>query len=196
MGSAASKQAKKLPTQASQATRIITKTKGPSTTQPEQQLTRRPGAKDDSIVKDGHDPDFLERLQQMGTVQYKDLETKYSRTNEMLDIARARQRNEETAQDKHDRTQPKSRTHPATITSILQSKVEGDSDAQIIQDFNLTPDFLARLGARFSIPPHELSNDIATNELRSLNQPQHPGKKPNPEVQRPKKKFDDYVVEI
>ncbi|KAA8897733.1 hypothetical protein TRICI_006696 [Trichomonascus ciferrii] len=162
--------------------------------------------KNETVMKDGQDPQFAERLKQLGQVQYKDIPTHYKRDNDLLSAVRAREelQKQQPADDQPiDQTKPKSQTHPATIASILQSRKEGEKDEQLQVDYNLDPQFLKTLGNRFSIPDFAIEktdkqkqDKQKEDDVRSLYQPEHGGKKPNLEEIRPKKKFFEKTLEI
>lgn len=170
----------------------------------------QPAQKPEQIEEDGKDPDFVERLKQMGTVQYKEMPTHYKQDNDMLSAIRAREK----AQNQPPSSEPgmmddkpKSQIHPSTIASILQSRKDGEKDDQLQIDYNLDSQFLKSLGERFTIPEFVIEKKKKTNNMEkeesnkeevveSLYQPEHGGQKPNMEEIRPKKKFQDKSVEL
>ncbi|ANB14227.1 hypothetical protein AWJ20_5188 [Sugiyamaella lignohabitans] len=185
MGSSASKQTLKTGSNAAKKTISLNRVQGTKGAIPKSGAVHSPVQGSGYSRPDGHDPQivnedgqnlaFAERLKKLGSVKFTDIQHQYSRTNEMLGAVQSRQKIEKQADElmQHQQSSPmdpKSLVHPETITAILQSRQEGDSDAKILEDFNLKPKVLESLGSRLSIPKivKPTKEDHAETERQSV----------------------------
>lgn len=84
-----------------------------------------------------------------------------------------------------------SRLHPSTIMSIVQSRKHGDSDEQIIADYNLDTEFLVKLGNKLSIvdPPTPIRST-------TIHDHDEQAKSPDPDHIRPRAEFKSKSINI
>jgi hypothetical protein len=131
--------------------------------------------KDGQDPQTGEDPEFAKRLKQLGTVNFREISRKYVESNEMLGTIQSRQKLELQADKVFNKTStsPKPLIHPETITAVLQSRSEGDSDDIIARDFNLDPQVLRNIGTNISIPKITKRPQSRDHDRRSVFRKEH-----------------------
>lgn len=137
--------------------------------------------KNEDIIKDGGDRDFARQLMDLGAVKLTESEMKYSKNNPVLAAMKARETLQEAAEvESLDYTKPRTLLNPATISGILESQKEGESD--VTRDYNLAPGVADKLKYVYT-PEYEFLETAATDGERHRNMYTLEGGKEDPAIE-------------